>query len=648
VLADVDLTPGAAERLLVRSDLGGTMQLLEWSGGSLRALTDLPEPVSGARYLKGPAFGARRPHNPASDTGRPRDPASGTGRHGDPSSDTGRHHHEPARRAVLEIDRGGDERHQLYLLDLQRAAAHGPIREVSELHALTDDPAHVHRLAGCSPDGTLIAYVSNRRDGVAFDLWCCEPASGEHRLLYAPGAWLAPGSGFSPDGRLVSVLAAGEDPLDVELVLVDVHSGRVQPVLSHPDRAALVGPPAWTGERTFCLSTDLDREFATVVRVDLTTGAARELAGLAEPHDTEVVASADGSAILTVANRRGESVVRLHAPDGEPITYVQLPEGAVARSHALPPPILSADGSVAYLTISTPQLAADVFAYDRRGGALRRLTRSPIGIDPATLAHPEHATTTSFDGLQLPLVVFRPPASAQSSGDREAGPPAVVLIHGGPESQFTFAFSAIAQGLALAGYAVVAPNVRGSTGYGRTYAALDDGRRRLDAVRDLKAVHRFVGQAGFDPRRVALWGASYGGYMVLAGLAFQPELWAAGVDIVGISDLVSFLEGTAAYRRAHREREYGSLAHDREFLRQASPLARVDAIRAPLMVIHGRNDPRVPVGEALQVAEALRRRDVPCELLIYDDEGHGLARLENRLDAYGRAVAFLDRTLTRA
>ena len=145
--------------------------------------------------------------------------------------------------------------------------------------------------------------------------------------------------------------------------------------------------------------------------------------------------------------------------------------------------------------------------------------------------------------------------------------------------------------------------------------------------------------------RAALWGGSYGGYMVLAGVAFSPELWAAGVDIVGISDLVTFLQNTSDYRRAHREREYGSLQHDRAFLEAASPMRRVDEIRAPLFVIHGRNDPRVPVSEAEQLVARLRERGIRCELRIYEDEGHGLARLANRLDAYPAAVAFLQDVL---
>ena len=245
-----------------------------------------------------------------------------------------------------------------------------------------------------------------------------------------------------------------------------------------------------------------------------------------------------------------------------------------------------------------------------------------------------HATA-SFDGETVPIFTYRPAATKPRS-------PVVVLIHGGPESQSVLSFNPVVQGLVAGGYAVVVPNVRGSTGYGKRYASLDDTTRRLDSVRDLAAVHGWLGSNGFDPDRAALWGGSYGGYMVLAGLAFQPELWAAGVDIVGISDLVTFLENTSDYRRAHREREYGSLAHDREFLESASPLRHADAIRAPLFVIHGRNDPRVPVTEAEQLTRSLNSRDIRCELVVYEDEGHGLARLANKLDAYPRALQFLD------
>ena len=594
---DLDLDPGreAGERLLVRTDVSGTMQLQELAAGELAELTALPEPVAGAHYLPG------------------------------------------SRRAVLEIDEGGNERHQLYRLDLGQAAE-SPVTRFDELHPLTAEPAFGHHFAGVSPDGRLIAYVSNRANGVDFDLWLCDPASGEHRLLHAGGAYLQPGSGFSPDGRLVSVLRPGDRPLDLDLVLVDVDTGESRVPLAHPGEAALVGAPAWVGPDRFYASSNAGRDFAAIVHHDLATGATTTVAGTGEAGDADVVASRDGRRILIIENRQG--VHRMHLRDVADGTAVEIPtepEPGVVFTHAIDRPVLAADGSRVYFTLTTPRLAGDVFVHD---GATRRLTSSPAPVDLDQLVSPEAATVASFDGEAVPMFVFRP-----AGADPRA--PVVLVIHGGPESQAVLSFNPVIQALALSGYAVVVPNVRGSTGYGRRYAALDDTTRRLDSVRDLEAVHGFLEPAGFDPDRAALWGGSYGGYMVLAGLAFQPQLWAAGVDIVGISDLVTFLENTSDYRRAHREREYGSLEHDREFLAAASPLRRADEIRAPLFVIHGRNDPRVPVRETEQLADNLRGRGIRCTALIYADEGHGLARLANRLDAYPRAIGFLDEVLGR-
>jgi dipeptidyl aminopeptidase/acylaminoacyl peptidase len=221
----------------------------------------------------------------------------------------------------------------------------------------------------------------------------------------------------------------------------------------------------------------------------------------------------------------------------------------------------------------------------------------------------------------------------------------VLVIHGGPESQARRNFNPLVQALAAAGHTVLVPNVRGSTGYGKRWYSADDVGKRLDSVADMAAIHAYLPQLGVDQDRAALYGGSYGGYMVLAGVAFQPDLWAAGVDIVGISSLVTFLENTSAYRRAQREREYGSLERDREFLLSASPLTRIDDIRAPLFIIHGANDPRVPLSEAEQLHAALTDRGLECELLVYGDEGHGLAKRGNKLDAYPKALAFLARHL---
>ncbi len=592
LLVDVSAVIDDRNRLLVRSDLTGTMQLYEFgNSGTLRPITDLPEPVGNAAYVLGGDF------------------------------------------AVVEVDAGGDERYQLNLVELNREPA-----DRGDLTAITNDPRFGHLLAGVSPDGTLVAYLSNRATGVDFDLWVCDVASGEHRLLYAGGAWCQPASGFSPDGRWVSVLRPGPRPLDTELLLVEVATAKVQAILAHPDEAAEVGPPVWWDATTLFVSSNVGSDRAIVVRVDLATGrSTQQITDGA--WDVAPVAAVPGIILAVVENRNGASRLTLLNPDGqsEPVD-VPFTEPGVVSTYAIPAPRLSPDGSFLYYTLSTPRRAGDVWSFERSSGETRRLTTSPTSAEPERLVSASLAEVKSFDGELIPLHIYRPI-------DANASPPVVIVIHGGPESQATLTFNPVVQALAAAGYAVVVPNVRGSTGYGKRYASLDDTTRRLDSVRDLAAIHGWLASAGLDAKRAALWGGSYGGYMVLAGLAFQPALWAAGVDIVGISDLVTFLENTSEYRRSHREREYGSLATDREFLASASPLRHADDMRAPLFMIHGRNDPRVPVSETEQLATRLRERGVDCQLVVYDDEGHGLARLSNRLDAYPKALLFLDRVL---
>jgi dipeptidyl aminopeptidase/acylaminoacyl peptidase len=254
------------------------------------------------------------------------------------------------------------------------------------------------------------------------------------------------------------------------------------------------------------------------------------------------------------------------------------------------------------------------------------------------LTEPEHVRYPTFDGREIPALFYPSPKGGSA--------PCVVFVHGGPEGQYRPTFQPVVQYLASAGFAVLAPNVRGSTGYGKTYMHLDDVEKRMDSVADLAHAVAWLRDTGrADPHRIAVYGGSYGGFMVLAALTTYPALWAAGVDLVGIANFVTFLENTGPWRRHLREAEYGSLAKNRAFLEEISPINKVDRIRAPLLVIHGANDPRVPISETEQMVARLRELGRTVEFLRLDDEGHQIAKLKNKLVAYPMAADFLERQL---
>jgi dipeptidyl aminopeptidase/acylaminoacyl peptidase len=345
--------------------------------------------------------------------------------------------------------------------------------------------------------------------------------------------------------------------------------------------------------------------------------------------------------MLVETNDDGASVLALHDVDsGDRLRSVSLPAVGVITG-LLPDPRWAPDSRSLVASFSSPRMPGDAVLIDVASGACTAITASATALGGTVLTMPEAHRVPTPDGERIPCLVYRPAPGSDPSLDRAS----VVFIHGGPEGQSKRNYNPFVQALSQAGYTVVVPNVRGSVGYGKRWYSLDDVRLRLDSVADLAAIKVHLEEIGLDDARCALWGGSYGGYMVLAGLAFQPLLWAAGVDIVGMSSLVTFLENTSTYRRSLREREYGSLADDRDFLIEASPLTHITDIRSPLIVIHGANDPRVPVTEAHQLHSALTANGVECELLVYPDEGHGLAKRVNRLDAYPKVFEFLGRHL---
>jgi dipeptidyl aminopeptidase/acylaminoacyl peptidase len=527
----------------------------------------------------------------------------------------------PDGRILLTIDEGGNERGQLYLLEAEPHAEPEP---------LVVDSRYIHGTPRVSRDGELLAYATNRRNGRDFDVVVRRLRSGEE-LTFELGGWLAVES-FSPDGRWLAVERLGDRAGDSDLFLLGAESGDIVHVTPHEGEAEYA-TVVWLRDSSGLLAaTSEGRDMRALGRYDL--ASARWHVVFDPRWDLSCAGDDAGRHLLVELNVDGYSTLELRDSTGlELREAVPLPGRGVVE-HAL----FSPDGSRLAFAFSDVCEPYQVFVYELESRELRRLT----GDGPVAGAEPTLHRLESFDGESIPLFLFEP--------EGEGPFPVVVTVHGGPEAQwrpwYSQGFGALTQFLVSRGYAVAAPNVRGSSGYGKRYEHLDDVERRLDSVHDLAELHAWLSaRPEIDGSRAVVYGRSYGGYMVLAALAFQPELWAAGVEFVGISNLATFLENTSDYRRAAREREYGSLAHDRELLEAASPVSRIDAIRAPLFVEHGRNDPRVPVTESEHIHRVLTERGVRCDLVIYEDEGHTIEKLGNRVDVFERAVAFLDEVL---
>jgi len=530
---------------------------------------------------------------------------------------------------VFGMDEGGNERAQLYRLDAD-----------GRVHELTEMPDAKHRWGGWSPDGERFAFASNRRDEAVFDIYVQDrDATGdEAELVWEGDGWLSVG-GFSPDGKHLLVSEA-HSSFDQDIYVLDIDSEDLSHLTPHEGKirytSASWGPE---GDAVY-LVTDAESDTLELARlsVDGDLDIVRSddqwnIDGVALDKDSGRLAysrNVDGYNELTVGELTGPTTI-------ETFPTPDLP-GGLAGGVSWGPDAERFAVSVTGRTVNT-----NVFVVEAETGESEQWTAaSTAGIPRETFIEPEVVRFDSFDGREIPAL-FSLPADAAGTAAADSDTPVIVDIHGGPESQRRPSFSGLTQYFLSRGYAVFEPNVRGSTGYGKAYTHLDDVEKRLDSVKDLRAgVDWLHDHPAVDPGRVVAMGGSYGGFMVLAALTEYPDLWAAGVDVVGIANFVTFLENTGDWRRELREAEYGSLDTDREFLESISPINNVDRIDAPLFVLHGANDPRVPVGEAEQIAEQAAEQGVPVEKLVFDDEGHGISKRENRIEAYTAVVEFLD------
>jgi len=538
-------------------------------------------------------------------------------------------------------DQGGDENDQIHRLDLSG--------KEKEPIALTARPKVKHTLPAFDSAAKRIAFTSNGRNGKDMDLYVQawpgkpeDPSKPNKPLIELSGNHHV--ADFAGD-RVVVIEARSN--VDQDVWVMDAKSKTKKLLTKHTGDERYENPRLSRDGKVVYVLTDAGREFMSLVAIDVATATRTEI--VAEDHDLMALSMPRWTGPAKKGDPEDLAVFGVNLDGVEKVSVVALDKQrkAIKRTETKAAGVIGTldvapSGKVAYVALEGSTHPTDVFRIDLPTGELTRKTFGDhAGVDEAKLIDHQLSSFKTSDGKTISYFTWS--LHDEKGGADTARMPVVIEIHGGPEAQAQPWFSGVRQYLALSGYMVVAPNVRGSLGYGKAFSHLDDKEKREDSVRDISELGKHLATSpNVDSKRIALYGGSYGGYMVLAGLTLYPEQWAAGVDIVGIANFKTFLEQTAAYRRALREAEYGSLEKDAALLDKISPIHKVEKIKAPLMVIHGTNDPRVPIGEAKQIAAALEKRGVPAALMTFDDEGHGLSKLKNRLVAYPAMVKFLD------
>jgi dipeptidyl aminopeptidase/acylaminoacyl peptidase len=534
-----------------------------------------------------------------------------------------------ARKGITYVrDAGGNENYQLEYLD---PASADPVR-------LTDGRGRAESGAWL-PDGPRYAFQWTARTGVATDVYVDDPLDRRtpELVFEAPEVgWNA--ADWSPDGKsllLIHYVSANES----YLWTYDLATHQKREIEPSKAKAARGGLFSRDGKGMY-ITSDLGSEFRTLRYVELASGKVTPLTDHVKWDIDEIALSRDGRYLAYVANDDGAS--RLGVMDlvqHADLIPPQLPFGVIGSFDFDPASKRLAFG------MQTPTSPPDVWVWALADGNLERWTESEIGpLDRSKLLAPTLVRFPTFDQSdgkprEVPAWVYKP-----------AGPgphPVLISIHGGPESQAQPIFSAnVQQWAAEVGYAVIQPNVRGSSGYGKTYLALDNGMKREDSVRDIGALLDWIAtQADLDAKRVVVIGGSYGGYMTLASMTHYNDRLRGAVDIVGISNFVTFLESTAEYRRDLRRPEYGDERDPkmREYFQKISPLNNAGKITKPMLVVQGQNDPRVPVTEAEQMVAKIRANGGEVWYLLGLNEGHGFQKRDN-IDYYQWAVAlFLEK-----
>jgi dipeptidyl aminopeptidase/acylaminoacyl peptidase len=530
------------------------------------------------------------------------------------------------RRLVLMADRDGDEFHQILSLP-----ARGGWPE-----AWTEAPQVQHFVdqRGWSPDGRLLAYAANAETPTNQEVWVRDVETAEVRKAFG-GDVVAFPAGWSPDGSQLLVLDFRSNT-DTSVFLVEGEQSRE--LTPHDDEARFL-PGSWARDGSgFYLLTDEGREFVGLAFFRIAEDR-YEWLETPEADIEDVTLSEDGRVLAWIVNEDGWSRLRLRDLEtGELLPEPRLPEGT-GPTFGQTSLCVSRDGRYAAVLWAAPQRPPELYVLETATGRARRVTDNVVGgLRERELAAPELVSFPTWDDRELPAWLYRPKGRGKK--------PVVLAIHGGPEAQERPWYQPLYQYLVSRGIAVLATNIRGSSGYGKTYQTLIHRDWGGGDLQDFEHAARFLQEQDWvDADRIGVYGGSYGGFATLSCVTRLPEYWAAAVDIVGPSNLVSFSKAVPPTWRRFMDKWVGNPETEMDFLMERSPITYVDDVRAPLLVIQGANDPRVVKGESDQMVDRLRELGREVEYVVFDDEGHGFTKRENQQRANRLAADWLERHL---
>jgi dipeptidyl aminopeptidase/acylaminoacyl peptidase len=532
---------------------------------------------------------------------------------------------------VFSKDIGGGEWYQLYRYDIKSG----------DVTLLTDGKAR-NLLGPWSAKGDRIAYMSTRRTGKDTDLWVMDPSApkSDHLLTQLTGGGWEP-LDWSPDDRHILL----EEQLSINesyLWLVDTSTGEKTALTPRDATEKISYGNAYFSKdgKGIYVTTDKDSEFHRLAYMNLADKKLRYLT-TSIPWDVDAFdLTEDGNRIALVSNNDGVSVLHvLETASGKELPVPKLPTGVIGaiRWHR--------NGHDLAFSLNNARDPGDCYSLDVTTGKLERWTSSESAVKTEDFPQAELVQWKSFDGKMISGFLYKPPAKFTGKH------PVMVMIHGGPEGQSQPNFLGRNNYLLNEmGIALIYPNVRGSTGYGKTFSLLDNGFRREDTYKDINALFDWIAtRDDLDPTRICVMGGSYGGHMTLAISTFYSDRIRCSVDVVGMSNLVTFLEHTEPYRQDLRRVEYGDERDPqmREFLERIAPMNNIEKIKKPMLVVAGKNDPRVPVSESEQIAAALKKEATPVWFLVAKDEGHGYRKKPNQDFQFYAMIEFLQEYLLK-